>query len=131
MTLLGVRAALQGPGETSCPVDGPTFSAQRISRDCDHSACARLGAGHVLGPGRRLWVVAPPVRRHARVAVEDLDRVGRVADLDLLAEQLVRHAADVALDLDVVVDVTRHSFQCVMTKRAASRGRSAGRLSCS
>ena len=64
-----------------------------------------MGAGHVLGHGRRLSVVAPPVRRDALVAVEDLDRVGRVADLDLLTQQLVRHAVDVALDLDVVVHV--------------------------
>ena len=66
--------------------------------------CA-VGAGHVLGHGGRLSVVAPAVRRHALAAMEDLDRVRRVADLDLLADELVRHAVDVAVDLDVVVDV--------------------------
>ena len=69
-----------------------------------------VGAGHVLGNGRRLSVVAAPVRRDALVAVEDLDRVGRVADLDLLADQLVRHAVDVVLDRHVIVDVDAASL---------------------
>ena len=90
---------------TSCPVAGPACSAQRISRDGVHSACARWGARHVLAMGGRLPVVAPPVRRQSLAAIEDLDRVRGVADLDLLADQLERHAIDVALDLDVVVDV--------------------------
>ena len=69
-----------------------------------------VGAGHVLGHGRRLSVVAAPVRRDALVAVEDLDRVGRVADLDLLTDQLVRHAVDVVLDRHVIVDVDAASL---------------------
>ena len=64
-----------------------------------------VGARHVLAMGGRLPVVAPPVRRQSLAAIEDLDRVRGVADLDLLADQLERHAIDVALDLDVVVDV--------------------------
>ena len=64
-----------------------------------------VGAGHVLSHGGRPSVAAPPVRRHALAAMEDLDRVGGVADLDLLADQLVRDAVGVALDLHVVVDV--------------------------
>ena len=43
-----------------------------------------VGAGHVLAHGGRLSVVAPPVRRHALVAMEDLDRVRGVADLLLM-----------------------------------------------
>ena len=66
---------------------------------------APVGARHVLAMGGRLPVVAPPVRRQSLAAIEDLDRVRGVADLDLLADQLERHAVDVALDLDVVVDV--------------------------
>ena len=64
-----------------------------------------VGAQHVLAMGGRLPVVAPPVRRQSLAAIEDLDRVRGVADLDLLADQLERHAIDVALDIDVVVDV--------------------------
>jgi len=59
----------------------------------------------VLGHRGPLSVVAPSVRRHALVAVQDLEGARRVADLDLLADQLVRHAVEVVLDLDVVVDV--------------------------
>ena len=64
-----------------------------------------VGARHVFGMGGRLPVVAPLVRRQSLAAIEDLDRVRGVADLDLLADQLERHAVDVALDVDVVVDV--------------------------
>ena len=102
--LLGVRAALQDPGDElsgrRSDLLGPADEPRR--RPLGMRA---VGAGHVLGHGGRLSVVAPPVGRHALAAMEDLDRVRRVADLDLLADQLVRHAVDVALDLDVVVDV--------------------------
>ena len=90
---------------TSCPVAGPTLLAQRIRRDGDHSACARWALGMCSAMVRRLAVVAAPVRGDALVAAEDLDRVRRVADFDLLAQQLVRDAVEVVLDLDVVVDV--------------------------
>ena len=65
----------------------------------------RGGRWHVLGHGGRLSVVAAPVRRHAAALEEDLDGRRRVADLDLLAEELERHAVGVSLDDDVVVDV--------------------------
>ncbi len=101
---LRVRATLQNPGNElsgrRSDLVGPADQARR--RPLGMRA---VGAGHVLGHGRRLSVVAPPMRRHALVAMEDLDRVGRVADLDLLADQLVRHAVDVMLDGNVVVNV--------------------------
>ena len=90
---------------TSCPVAGlgllgPTDQPRR--RPLGMRA---VGARHVFGMGGRLPVVAPLVRRQSLAAIEDLDRVRGVADLDLLADQLERHAVDVALDVDVVVDV--------------------------
>jgi hypothetical protein len=39
------------------------------------------------------------------VVKEDLDRVPRGADIDGLVDELVGHAVEVALELDVVVDV--------------------------
>ena len=45
-------------------------------------------------PSARARAVAPRVRGHALVAMEDLDGVRRVADLDLLANQLIRHAVE-------------------------------------
>ena len=64
-----------------------------------------VGARHVLGHGGRSAVAAAGVGRHASVLEEDLDGRGGVADLDLLSDQLVGHAVEVAVELDVVVDV--------------------------
>ena len=102
--LLGVRAALQDPTDELSGLRPDLLNPADQPRRRPFGMRA-VGAGHVLGHGRRLSVVAPAVRHDALAAMEDLDRVGGVADLDLLADQLVRHAVDVALDLDVVVDV--------------------------
>ena len=64
-----------------------------------------MGARHVLGHGGRSAVAASRVGGHAPALEEDLDGGGGVADLDLLADQLVGHAVEVAVDLDVVIDV--------------------------
>ena len=102
--LLRMWAALQDAGDelTGCGSDllGPTDEARRRPL-----GVGAMGAGHVLGQGGRLPVVASPVRRHAPALEEDLDGRRRIADLDLLAEERKRHAVDVALDDDVIVHV--------------------------
>src|SRR5207247_824945 len=66
-------------------------------------------ARHVRGCRRVLTsTMEPRVRRDPIVVEEDLDRRGRVASLDfllLVAEELVRNAVEVEVELDVVVDV--------------------------
>jgi len=50
-------------------------------------------------------LVASCMQRHTLAPVVDLDR-GRIDEhLDALADQMVRHRAAVAIDLDVIVDV--------------------------
>ena len=90
---------------TSWAVAGPTFSAQPMSLEGVHSAWARWALGMCSATVDGSPVVAPRVGRHAAALEEDLDGRGGVADLDLLADQLVGHAVGVALDRDVVVDV--------------------------
>ena len=48
--------------------------------------------------------IAPLMRSDAPAAVEHLDRAGRDADVDLLADQRMRHRVEEALDLDVIVE---------------------------
>ena len=91
ISLLGVRPALQDPADELSGLRPDRVGPADQPRRCPLSMRA-VGAGHVLGHGRRLTVVAPAVRGDALVAMEDLDRVRGVADLDLLADQLVRNA---------------------------------------
>ena len=87
VALLRVGAALEDSGDelTGRRPDllGPPDEARRRPL-----GVGSMGAGHVLGHGGRLSVVAPPVRGHAAALEEDLDGRCGVADLDLLAEEL-------------------------------------------
>ena len=73
-----------------------------MRRDGVHSAWARWALGMCSATVDGLSVVAALVRRHASALEEDLDGRRGVADLDLLAEELERHAVGVSLDGDVV-----------------------------
>ena len=114
---------------TSCPVAGPGLLGPTDQPRRRPLGMRAVGARHVLAMGGRLSVVAPPVRRQSLAAIEDLDRVRGVADLDLLADQLERHAIDVALDLDVVVDVGAAQLPSApgRSARSAGTGAPAGR----
>src|SRR5208283_2946899 len=64
-----------------------------------------MGARHVLGIGAvALAGVAPWMSGDARAAMKHLDRARGDADVDLLADQAVRHRIEEALDLDVIVE---------------------------
>ncbi len=63
-----------------------------------------LGTVVVQG-GRGMRNQAAAVRGDAHAMIEDLDNGGRVARLQFLAYQLIRHAVIMPLDLDVIVDV--------------------------
>src|ERR1700756_2009072 len=68
-------------------------------------AIAPVGAGHVLGDsGGPMRAQAAAMAGDPFAAMKDLDCRGGDARLDLLAEQLVRHAVIVLGDLDVVVE---------------------------
>ena len=61
---------------------------------------------------------------HARALEEDLDGRGGAADLDLLADELVRHAVEVAVELDAVIDVDAADIPaCKDVERVGGRGR--------
>jgi hypothetical protein len=63
-----------------------------------------MGAGHVLGIGAvEPAAIAPGMSGDALAAVEHLDGVCGDADVDLLADQGVRHRIEEALYLDVVI----------------------------
>jgi len=53
---------------------------------------------------------AAGVRCHPHPAMEDFHRGGRVAGIQLLAHELVRHAVIVPLDFDVIIDVGLDGF---------------------
>ena len=59
---------------------------------------------HVLCSGSRPAREAAPVTGHPLAQVVDLNDVDGVSDLNLLADQPMRHAVVVPLELDVVVD---------------------------
>ena len=68
-------------------------------------AIAPVGAGHVLGDsGRPMRAQVSAMAGEPFAAMKDLDCRGGDARLDLLAEQLVRHAVVMLGDLDVVVE---------------------------
>src|SRR5215467_15130124 len=65
-------------------------------------AIAPVGAGHVLGDRTRpMWAQAAAMAGDPFAAMKDLDCRGGDARLDLLAEQLMRHAVVMLADLDV------------------------------
>src|SRR5580700_11228731 len=66
---------------------------------------APVGARHVLGDsGRAMRAQAAAMAGDPFAAMKDLDRCSGDARLDLLADQLVRHAVVMLGDLDVVVE---------------------------
>ena len=104
VALLRVEAALEDSSDEPAGCRADRFGPADEARRCPLGVGA-LGARHVLGHGGRLSVVAALVRRHAAALEEDRDGRRGVADLDLLAEELERHAVGVSFDDDVVVDV--------------------------
>ena len=69
-------------------------------------AIAPVRTGHVFGDGRRpMRPDAAAMAGDPLAAMEDLDRGGGDPRLDLLADQLVRHAVVVLGNLDMVVEV--------------------------
>jgi hypothetical protein len=63
-----------------------------------------MGTGHVLGVGAMApAAIAPDMSGNALAAMEHLDRERGDADIDLLADQGVRHRIEETLDLDVIV----------------------------
>ena len=61
---------------------------------------------------------------HVAALEEDLDGRGGVADLDLLGDELVRHAVEVAVELDAVIDVDAADLPaCDDVERVGGRGR--------
>src|SRR4029077_5722586 len=68
-------------------------------------AIAPVGAGHVLGDSARpMWAQAAAMAGDPFAAMKDLDCRGSDARLDLLADQLMRHAVIMLGDLDVVIE---------------------------
>ena len=66
---------------------------------------APMRTRHVIGIGAvPAAAIAALMRGDASAAVEHLDRAGRDADVDLLADQRMRHRVEEALDLDVIVE---------------------------
>jgi hypothetical protein len=64
-----------------------------------------VGAGHVLGDsGRPMRAQAAAMAGDPFAAMKDLDCPGGDARLDLLADQLVRHAVVMLGDLDVIIE---------------------------
>ena len=65
---------------------------------------AAMGTGHVLGiRAMEPAAIAAQMRGDTLAAMEDLDGARGDADLDLFADQGVRHRIEEAVDLDVVV----------------------------
>ena len=87
--LLRVGAALEDSSDERTGRRSDRLGPADEARRCPLGVGA-VGARHVLGHGGRLSVVAALVRRHALSLEEDLDGRGRVADLDLVAEELER-----------------------------------------
>ena len=64
-----------------------------------------MRAGHVIGIGAvPTTAVAPLMRGNALPAMEYLDRAGRDADVDLLADQRMRHRIEEARGFDVIIE---------------------------
>ena len=64
-----------------------------------------VGLGHVLRESRvRAALVGADVGGHARTAEEDLHGGGRVARPHRVADECMRHAVVVPIDIDVVVE---------------------------
>ena len=105
IALLGVRAIgedrlyqlLGGGSDAPGPVDDPRWGPRQVLLmrlrhvRCDRRVAAALAAARV--------------RRHALAAQEHLDGGPGEAQLHLLVDERVRHRVEVAIELDVVVEV--------------------------
>ena len=95
-------------------------------------AIAPMRTGHVLGDGRRpVRPGAAPMTGDALAAMENLDRGGGDPRLDLLADQLLRHAVVVLGDLDMIVEADAAALPLGVFVGFGRQGSSAGRSSCS
>src|SRR5690606_37646890 len=101
--LLGMRSAGQNGDDQSFCVrpDRCRPAAETCRRPL---RIATMGTGHMLGVG----AVAPPaiaalMNGDALAAVEYLDRPDRGVDVDLLADEAVRHGIEEGLELDMIV----------------------------
>jgi hypothetical protein len=56
------------------------------------------------------------------VCLKDFDGRGREAQIDGLVNEPMRHGVQMALDVDVIVDVTRAWRHSVYTKRSVGSG---------
>src|ERR1700751_1066563 len=102
--LLGMRPRAQDHVDQHGAVgpDARGFAAYTLVRPV---AIAAVRAGHVFGyRGRPMRPQAAPMAGDALAAGEDLDPRRGDPRLDLLADQLVRHAVEMLGDLDVVVE---------------------------
>lgn len=87
----------------------------RPDRDCvladtldGPAGVAPMTGGHVLRHGRMLVVAAHALMRGDPLAlVENLDGTGGEAHLDLGANEAMRNAVVMRLDLDVIIDADR------------------------
>ncbi len=99
MLILFEQAAHDGTSSAAdllAPVDQP------LRRPFEVSA---VRGGHVLGHGREAAGGRAQVGRNALAAMQQLDGMRGDAGVQRLADQRVRHAIAMLVDLDVVVDV--------------------------
>src|ERR1700758_4464033 len=89
----------------SAAASGPTVWASMTDALMGPVAIAPVGAGHVLGDRTRpMRAQAAAMAGDPFAAMKDLDCRAGDERLDLLAEQLMRHAVVMLADLDMVVE---------------------------
>ncbi len=115
---------------TTAPHAAPIFSPQAIRRCGVHSKVRPMRRRHVVRVrGVGALACAVPVASDALLPGERLDGLCRHAQLDLGANKPMRHAVEVAVVLDVVVDIHAGRLEARNHHRVGANGRSAGRSS--
>lgn len=84
---------------------GPVFSAHRISRCGVHSAYSRCAAGLLGDRGMAPLEVGADVAGHPLALVKAFHGVGGETGIQLAFDQQIGDRGEMAVDLDVVVDV--------------------------
>ena len=107
IALLGMRPTLEDAGDEAARGRAASARPTRSGATGVHSAWARCELRHVLDLRREPAASGEPRggTRRAGPSQKTSTRAGGRARLDLLVHELVRHAVEVVVDLDVVVDV--------------------------
>ncbi len=112
------------PWRLKCPLPNEQIIAVKCCRFNCHHAVLVVGDGLAAA-------AAAQVRGYSRAFVENFDGGGRGANLHQFVHQVIRHAVEVRVEGDMIVDVDASAGSLAQAERPVGKGFTAGLSSAS